>query len=101
MAKAAGAGFTRENGTLGEMYEVIRESDLALLLISDAAMAENYRRVFDALRSGKTLGLLARVPPRAPAEHRRVLPRRRQRHRGVSRRAWALRCGASTSRARR
>ena len=57
MAKAAAAGFTRENGTLGEMYEVIRESDLALLLISDAAMAENYRRVFAALRSGKTLGL--------------------------------------------
>ena len=57
MAKAADAGFTRENGTLGEMYDVIRESDLSLLLISDAAMAENYRRVFDALRSGKTLGL--------------------------------------------
>ena len=57
MAKAAAAGFTRENGTLGEMYDVIRESDLSLLLISDAAMAENYRRVFDALRSGKTLGL--------------------------------------------
>ena len=57
IAKAAAAGFTRENGTFGEMYEVIRESDLALLLISDAAMAENYRRVFEALRSGKTLGL--------------------------------------------
>ena len=57
MARAAEAGFTRDNGTLGEMYEVIRESDLALLLISDAAMAENYRRVFEALGSGKTLGL--------------------------------------------
>ena len=57
MVRAAEAGFTHDNGTLGEMYEVIRESDLALLLISDAAMAENYRRVFDALGSGKTLGL--------------------------------------------
>ena len=57
MRRAAEAGFTRENGGLGEMYEVIRESDLALLLISDAAMAENYRRVFDALRPGRTLGL--------------------------------------------
>ena len=57
MDKAAEAGFTRQNGTLGEMYEVIRESDLALLLISDAAMAENYRQVFEALRPGKTLGL--------------------------------------------
>src|SRR5689334_13675125 len=34
------AGFTRQNGTLGEMYEVIRESDLTLLLIADAAQAE-------------------------------------------------------------
>ena len=57
MRKAAKAGFTKENGTLGEMYEVIGESDLSLLLISDAAMAENYERVFEAIRPGKTLGL--------------------------------------------
>src|SRR5436853_2824305 len=30
------AGFTFANRTLGEMYDVIRESDLVLLLISDA-----------------------------------------------------------------
>ena len=57
MKKAAEVGFTKESGTLGEMYQVIRESDLSLLLISDAAMAENYRPVFDAIQSGKTLGL--------------------------------------------
>jgi ketol-acid reductoisomerase len=51
------AGFTRANGTLGEMYEVIRESDLVLLLIADAAQAEEYQKVFAALRPGATLGL--------------------------------------------
>jgi ketol-acid reductoisomerase len=51
------AGFTRENGTLGEMYEVIRESDLVLLLIADAAQAEEYERIFAAMRPGATLGL--------------------------------------------
>ena len=51
------AGFTRANGTLGEMYEVIAESDLVLLLIADAALAEEYERVFAALRPGATLGL--------------------------------------------
>src|ERR1700738_5265757 len=39
-AAAEKAGFTRANGTLGEMYSVIAESDLILLLIADAAQAE-------------------------------------------------------------
>jgi ketol-acid reductoisomerase len=51
------AGFTAANGTLGEMYEVIGESELVLLLISDAAQAENYDRIMAALRPGATLGL--------------------------------------------
>src|SRR5579884_437334 len=51
------AGFTRANGTLGEMYEVIRESDMVLLLIADAAQAEEYEKIFAALRPGATLGL--------------------------------------------
>jgi len=51
------AGFTRKNGTLGEMYEVIAESDLVLLLIADAAQAEEYERIFAAMRPGATLGL--------------------------------------------
>jgi ketol-acid reductoisomerase len=57
MAQAREAGFTEESGTLGEMYEVIRESDMVLLLISDAAQADNYKPIFDALRPGATLGL--------------------------------------------
>src|SRR6202048_5242301 len=40
MKQAAVVGFTTENGTLGEMYDVIHESDMSLLLISDAAFAE-------------------------------------------------------------
>ncbi|MFN8559454.1 MAG: ketol-acid reductoisomerase [Dehalococcoidia bacterium] len=51
------AGFTRANGTLGEMFDVIRESDLVLLLISDAAQAQEYQQIFAALRPGATLGL--------------------------------------------
>jgi ketol-acid reductoisomerase len=51
------AGFTPENGTLGEMYEVIRSSEMVLLLISDGAMAETYGDIFAALRPNTTLGL--------------------------------------------
>lgn len=54
---AEAAGFTEANGTLGEMYQVIAESDLVLLLISDAAQAENHRAIFDRLKPGATLGL--------------------------------------------
>jgi ketol-acid reductoisomerase len=57
MQAAAAAGFTRENGNLGEMYQVIRESDLVMLLISDAAQAENYQQVFANMKDGATLGL--------------------------------------------
>jgi ketol-acid reductoisomerase len=57
MAEARKAGFTEENGTLGEMFAVIKESDISLLLISDAAQAELYPKVFESLRPGSTLGL--------------------------------------------
>ena len=36
-AEARAAGFSEENGTLGEMWETISGSDLVLLLISDSA----------------------------------------------------------------
>src|ERR1700693_5193027 len=45
IAGAEKSGFTAANGTLGEMYEVIDESDLVLLLIADGAQAENYDRI--------------------------------------------------------
>ncbi|OGY46235.1 MAG: ketol-acid reductoisomerase [Candidatus Buchananbacteria bacterium RIFCSPHIGHO2_01_FULL_44_11] len=54
--KAIAAGFTFEDGTLGEMFKVIRESDLVLLLISDAAQVELCIHVFSAIRPGATLG---------------------------------------------
>jgi ketol-acid reductoisomerase len=57
MAGAEKAGFTEANGTLGEMYSVIAQSDLVLLLISDAAQAENYDRISAAIKPGATLGL--------------------------------------------
>lgn len=57
MASAREAGFTEETGTLGEMFDVVRESDIAILLISDAAQAEIYPQVFEALKPGATLGL--------------------------------------------
>lgn len=57
MADAREAGFIEENGTLGEMYQVIGESDMVILLISDAAQADNYEKIFDNLKSGSTLGL--------------------------------------------
>jgi ketol-acid reductoisomerase len=57
MDEAREAGFSEDQGTLGEMFEVIRESDLVLLLISDAAQAELYEGIFNHLRPGSTLGL--------------------------------------------
>ncbi len=55
--EARAAGFSEKDGTLGEMFGVIRGSDLTILLISDAAQAQLYRHVFNALRPGSTLGL--------------------------------------------
>ena len=54
---AEAAGFRQDNGTLGEMYQVIRESDLVVLLISDAAQVKNYKKIFAALKPNATLGL--------------------------------------------
>ncbi|HEX3783022.1 MAG TPA: ketol-acid reductoisomerase [Pseudonocardiaceae bacterium] len=54
---AVAAGFTEEDGTLGEMFEVIGNSDMVLLLISDAAQAQLHEQIFAALKPGTTLGL--------------------------------------------
>eukprot|EP00741_Cyanophora_paradoxa_P004127 tig00000769_g4008.t1 len=55
--EAKKAGFTEESNTLGEMYDVIKESDMVLLLISDAAQAQNYEKILAAMKPGSTLGL--------------------------------------------
>ncbi len=55
--KARAAGFSEEKGTLGEMYDVIRTSDIVILLISDAAQVSLYKKVFENMKDGATLGL--------------------------------------------
>ncbi|MDA8165466.1 MAG: ketol-acid reductoisomerase [Desulfobacteraceae bacterium] len=57
MVAARKAGFTEENGTLGEMFQVVRESDMVLFLISDAAQAQHYKEVFANMKPRATLGL--------------------------------------------
>jgi ketol-acid reductoisomerase len=39
------------------MYEVVAESDMVLLLISDAAQIDHYEKVFATMKDGATLGL--------------------------------------------
>ena len=56
MEEARKAGFSEAQGTLGEMMQVISESDMVILLISDAAQAELYPQIFKALKPGATLG---------------------------------------------
>ena len=73
---ARAAGFSEADGTLGEMYDVIAGSELVILLIADAAMAELHGQIFAAVRPGTTLGLshgfllghLADLGERFPAE---------------------------------
>ncbi|KAB1222055.1 Ketol-acid reductoisomerase, chloroplastic [Morella rubra] len=56
-ADARAAGFTEENGTLGDIWETVAGSDLVLLLISDAAQADNYKEVFSHMKPNSILGL--------------------------------------------
>jgi ketol-acid reductoisomerase len=56
-AEARAAGFTEEDGTLGDVLDVVAASDMVILLISDGAMAKLYPEVFAALKPGATLGL--------------------------------------------
>jgi len=55
--EAKECGFSEDDGTLGEMFDIISKSDLVILLISDAAQAKLYKEVFAAMKSGATLGL--------------------------------------------
>lgn len=57
MQKAEQAGFSKADGTLGDMWDIIKTSDMLLLLISDAAQAEIYPKLFQTLKPGATLGL--------------------------------------------
>ncbi|KAK4484493.1 hypothetical protein RD792_007076 [Penstemon davidsonii] len=55
--EARAAGFTEENGTLGDIWETVSGSDLVLLLISDSAQADNYEKVFSHMKPNSILGL--------------------------------------------
>jgi ketol-acid reductoisomerase len=50
MEQARSVGFTESDGTLGEMFDVIKKSDLVILLISDAAQASLYKEMFAAMK---------------------------------------------------
>jgi ketol-acid reductoisomerase len=54
---ARAEGFREADGTLGEMFDVIASSDLAILLIADAALAELSESIFDGLKPGAVIGL--------------------------------------------
>lgn len=54
---AESVGFTEKDDTLGEMFDVIKESDMVILLISDAAQVKLHKEIFAALKPGATLGL--------------------------------------------
>lgn len=56
-AAAEAAGFSEAAGTLGDLLDVAASSDLVLLLISDAALAERHEELFAAIRPGATVGL--------------------------------------------
>jgi len=57
IAAARSSGFTEEDGSLGEMFEVIRASDLVILLIADAALAELHEQIFSEMQPGAIVGL--------------------------------------------
>ncbi|XP_014492143.1 uncharacterized protein LOC106754618 [Vigna radiata var. radiata] len=46
-AEARAAGFTEENGTLGDIWETVSGSDLVMLLISDSAQYTRYSALRD------------------------------------------------------
>jgi ketol-acid reductoisomerase len=56
-ADARREGFSEADGTLGEMFEVIRSSDLVILLIADAALVERCDEIFAAMKPNAVIGL--------------------------------------------
>jgi ketol-acid reductoisomerase len=50
-------GFSEAHGTLGEMFEVIRGSDLVILLIADAALVEACEQIFAAVKPNGVIGV--------------------------------------------
>jgi ketol-acid reductoisomerase len=55
--KAEAEGFSEQDGTLGEMFQIIENSDLVILLISDGAQTELYQKIMNNMKPSSTLGL--------------------------------------------
>lgn len=51
------AGFTSENGTLGEPLALASQSDLIICLVADAAMVKIHKDVFAAAKPGAIIGI--------------------------------------------
>ena len=49
--------FSELDGTLGDMFDVIRDSDLVILLIADAALVEQSEEILRAVKPGAVIGL--------------------------------------------
>jgi ketol-acid reductoisomerase len=47
---ARNVGFSEADGTLGDMYDVIADSDLVIVLISDAGLAKGYKKIFETMK---------------------------------------------------
>jgi len=55
--QAREVGFNEDDGTLGEMFDIMSKSDMVVLLISDAAQAKLYKKIFATMKKGAVLGL--------------------------------------------
>lgn len=57
VAKATAAGFNFAHGTLGFINDLVPDSDMVMLLISDGAQTEHWEEIIGMMKSGATLGL--------------------------------------------
>lgn len=55
--QAEEAGFTEQDGTLGEVFDMVEQGDLVLLLIADNAQAQLYPEIMRRMKPHATLGL--------------------------------------------
>ena len=78
---ARAAGFNEENNTLGEMFKMIRDADMVLLLTSDASQTQIFKKVFKALKKDATLclshgfllGHMKNVKKKFPKDHNIIM----------------------------
>lgn len=54
---AKAAGFTSEDGTLGDPYKLASESDLIICLVADGGMVDIYDEILSAAKPGAIIGI--------------------------------------------